>query len=50
METDIEIARDANKLNIIDIAQKLNIDDIECFGKYKAKIDYKKYTKEKKVN
>lgn len=48
METDIEIARDANKLNIIDIAQKLNIDDIECFGKYKAKIDYKKYTKEKK--
>lgn len=48
MKTDIEIARDANKLNIIDIAQKLNIDDIECFGKYKAKIDYKKYTKEKK--
>ena len=41
MKSDIQISRDCNMLNIIDIAKKLNltIDDIELYGKYKAKID-----------
>ena len=38
---DIEIARRTKMLNIKDVAQKLNIDedDLEYYGKYKAKID-----------
>lgn len=40
MKADIEIAREAEKLNIKEIAGKLNIseDDIEMYGKYKAKL------------
>ena len=39
--TDIEIARSSKMLKIGDVAKKLNIGDkyLECFGKYKAKID-----------
>lgn len=38
--TDIEIARNTELNNIVDIAKKLNIeeDDLELYGKYKAKI------------
>ena len=38
--TDIEISRNSNKLNIIDVAKKLNLDedDLVLYGKYKAKI------------
>ena len=38
--TDIEIARNTELYTISEIAKKLNIgeDDIECYGKYKAKI------------
>ena len=38
--TDIEIARNTKLDNIEEIAKKLNIseDDIELYGKYKAKI------------
>ena len=41
-KTDIEIAQEANPQDIRDIAKKLNLseDDIELYGKYKAKIDY----------
>ncbi len=40
MKTDIEISREARLLNINSIAKKLNIEnDMECYGKYKAKID-----------
>lgn len=41
--TDIEISRNSNKLNIVDVASKLNltIDDLELYGKYKAKINKK---------
>lgn len=41
-KSDIEIAQECNMKNIKDIAGKLNIceDDIELYGKYKAKIDY----------
>ena len=40
MKSDIEIAREAEKLNIKDVAIQLGIteDDIEMYGKYKAKL------------
>ena len=39
--TDIEISNNCNMLNINDIANKVNIDEeyLECYGKYKAKIN-----------
>ena len=39
--TDIEIARESKMLEIGDIAKKINISDkyLECFGKYKAKVN-----------
>ena len=45
--TDIEIARNTKLENITNIAKKLNIseDDIEQYGKYKAKISEKVYKK-----
>lgn len=45
--TDIEIAKSVKLDKIIDIAKKLQIDedDIECYGKYKAKISNEVYTK-----
>lgn len=45
--TDIEIARNTKLEKINKIAEKLNIeeDDIECFGKYKAKISNSVYEK-----
>ena len=38
--TDIEISRNSNKLNIIDVAKKIGLseDDLILYGKYKAKI------------
>ncbi len=41
-KSDIEIAQDAKPESIYKIAEQLNIseDFIECYGKYKAKIDY----------
>ena len=40
MKTDIQIAQEARLLPITDVAEKLNIsyDDLELYGKYKAKI------------
>ena len=45
--TDIEIAKSVGLENIKNIAEKLNIneDDIECYGKYKAKISNSVYEK-----
>lgn len=45
--TDIEIARNVKLNKIIDVAKKMNIneDDIECYGKYKAKISDSVYEK-----
>ena len=45
--TDIEIAKNVELKKIEKIAEKLNIDenDIECYGKYKAKISNEVYTK-----
>ena len=45
MKSDIEISRSCNKKSIIDIAKKIGIDeeDVELYGKYKAKVDYTKY-------
>ena len=45
MKSDIEISRDCEKANIIDIAKKIGINesDLELYGKYKAKVDYTKY-------
>ena len=42
--TDLEISNNCNMLNINQIAKKLNIseENIECYGRYKAKLD-KKY-------
>lgn len=47
--TDIEIARNTKLDNIIDIANKLNIseEDLELYGKYKAKINNSIYSKVK---
>ncbi len=41
MKTDIEIAREAKMLPIVDIAHKLGVEDdeLELYGKYKAKIN-----------
>ncbi|BAH05436.1 formate--tetrahydrofolate ligase [Clostridium kluyveri] len=41
-KSDIQIAQECSMENIKDIAKKLNIfeDEIELYGKYKAKIDY----------
>ena len=40
MKTDIEIAQEANPENVAAIAAKLGLsaDDVECYGKYKAKL------------
>ena len=40
--TDIEIASSCKKDNIIDIAKKIGLDEdlIECYGKYKAKVNF----------
>ena len=47
--TDIEIARNTKLENIVDIAKKLDLtdDDIELYGKYKAKISNKVYEQKK---
>ena len=49
--TDIEIANNVELEKIEKIAEKLNIeqDNIECYGKYKAKISNKVYEKIKKT-
>jgi formate--tetrahydrofolate ligase len=41
-KSDIEIAQEAEPKRIQEIADQLSIDDVflECYGKYKAKIDY----------
>ena len=43
MLTDLEIATSAEILEINEIAKKVNIssDELECYGKYKAKINLK---------
>lgn len=49
--TDIQIAKQVNLENILDIAKKTNIDenDVELYGKYKAKIsNFEKYNKNSK--
>lgn len=46
--TDIEIAKSSKKKNIIDIAQKLGIENnIELYGNFKAKINYKEISSNK---
>ena len=42
---DIEIARNIKLKNIVEVANKIGIDekDLEMYGKYKAKINAKKY-------
>lgn len=44
MKTDIQIAQETMLKNILDVAKDLNIDEenVELYGKYKAKIDYTK--------
>ena len=43
MKTDIQIAQEAKIVNIMDIAKKIGLgeDDVEQYGKYKAKVDLK---------
>ena len=43
MKTDIEIAQECKKENILNIAKKVDIPEeyIELYGNYKAKIDFK---------
>ena len=45
--TDIEIARNTKLDNIVDVAKNINIneDDLELYGKYKAKISNDLYNK-----
>ena len=49
MKTDIEIAQEAQLLPIKDVAKQINIseDDLEFYGKYKAKISDEWYEKNK---
>ena len=41
-KSDIEIAQEAKPLQIQEIAEQLSVEDdyLECYGKYKAKVDY----------
>ena len=53
-KSDIEISQEAKPLHIREIGKKLGLDEdeIEFYGKYKAKVDYKllkKYKKDKKA-
>ena len=43
--TDIEISRNSNKLNIVEVANKLSLDkdDLVLYGDYKAKIKSKDF-------
>ena len=43
VKSDIEIAQEAKMLHIREVAKKLGIteDDLEYYGKYKAKVDYR---------
>ena len=47
MKTDIEIAQEAEMMPIKNVAEQLGIteDDIELYGKYKAKISNEYYEK-----
>lgn len=47
MKTDVQIAQEAKMLPIVEIAKKLNIheDDLDLYGKYKAKISLDVYKK-----
>ena len=49
MKTDLDITREKEMLNIIDIAKKINlsIDDIELYGNYRAKININNNKKNK---
>ncbi len=49
MKTDIQIAQEANLLPILEIAEKLGLeeDDLEQYGRYKAKISLSAYEKRK---
>ena len=42
MKTDIQIAQEAKMLPITEVAEKVGImaDDLELYGKYKAKLSY----------
>ena len=44
---DVDIARNTKLKTISEIASKINLqeDDIECYGKYKAKIPFSVYKK-----
>ena len=50
--TDIQIAQAAQKENIVEIAKRLGLteDDIEQYGKYKAKINLDVLQKNKRPN
>ena len=52
MKTDIQIAQEAELLPIREVAEKLDIteDDLELYGKYKAKISNEIYEKNKSKN
>ena len=49
-KSDIEIAQEAKPQDIREIAKKLglNDDEVELYGKYKAKVDYNLLKKDKK--
>jgi len=48
-KSDIEIAQEAKPRNILEIAEKVGIDEeyVDLYGKYKAKIDYNVLKKSK---
>ena len=48
MKTDIQIAQEAKMAHIKDVAETLGLkeDELEFYGKYKAKIDYRYYSEE----
>lgn len=49
MKTDIQIAHECEKKNIVEVAKKINIEnEIETYGKYKAKIDFENINVNKK--
>ena len=48
MKNDLQIAKEIELKPITEIAEQLNIsDEIECYGKYKAKIDLSVMNSEK---
>lgn len=51
MKTDIEIAQSIELKPIVDVVEKIGLDsdDLELYGKYKAKLSFDRFVKLRKI-